>query len=79
MPRPPTANGVANQSTRKRMATENSADASDAIFNEQYSAATDEEKKEWQGFCEIESDPVSQTPPSEESLTRSSRPSSTRC
>jgi hypothetical protein len=65
MPRPSSAtpNGVASQSTRKRKSTENSAPMSDPTLHDLYSAATDEEKNAWQGFCEIESDPVSQAPP----------------
>jgi hypothetical protein len=54
-------NGATNQSSRKRKATEQPEDTFDTAYD-QYTAATDEEKQAWQGFCEIESDPVSHSP-----------------
>jgi hypothetical protein len=48
-----------NASTRKRKRTAKvEAYATDGL-DPPYHAATDEEKRNWKGFCEIESDPVS--------------------
>jgi hypothetical protein len=61
-PPPAAPNGAINRPKRKKKASENSSATSDASFYEPYSVATDEEKRAWQGFCEIESDPVSLKP-----------------
>jgi hypothetical protein len=50
-------------SKRKRVASTNGNTTIESNPEPPYPAATDEEKREWQGFCEIESDPVSLTLP----------------
>lgn len=45
---------------RKRTSASNGKMMIEANPEPPYPAATDEEKRAWQGFCEIESDPVSE-------------------